>query len=511
VALQPDLKPASVLSIQRCLAPPKNTNNVLHLFGGPFTEWGGGVGRGLKCLNQSSTLGRVKVGDDTMLPTSASGTTDPSCGAGPDAYDEGRNEVGACAPTQDDELIRSACPERDLRAAEEGPESAGEEEFLLGMTLDLSDWDGISFWARRSPNSQPGIRIALGDRYTDDDLRYLQYHINPDSKPLCERRRECGCLNNRPCSVDVSPVAGEYCEEDAQCNYGQGGPGCDTEVGRCGCTRDQECPGGWCEPEPDGVYGATGYGHCRAMSYCYDPAIDPYPEAWVSAGGERVFVPCARDADCADGESCVASPTEAAGLCVPGGSQAGVPGGPRRVRRGRLQRLLQALPGGRRPVQRPRLHALRLSRQHLELLLLRPRQDRDPPEGVDLCGDFWMAPVYPSTEWQFYKVPFTELHQQGWAKEQFQFDLTSISVVRFTWGPRLGGLLDRRRALLPRHTVSRRLPGKARGRAGGPGLGRVRGTRLNASGGAEGQAGADPAEGQPGPPLPAPGRRGSVV
>ncbi len=430
----PDLKPASVLSIQRCLAPPKNTNNVLHLFGGPFTEWGGGVGRGLKCLNQSSTLGRVKVGDDTMLPTSASGTTDPSCGAGPDAYDEGRNEVGACAPTQDDELIRSACPERDLRAAEEGPESAGEEEFLLGMTLDLSDWDGISFWARRSPNSQPGIRIALGDRYTDDDLRYLQYHINPDSKPLCERRRECGCLNNRPCSVDVSPVAGEYCEEDAQCNYGQGGPGCDTEVGRCGCTRDQECPGGWCEPEPDGVYGATGYGHCRAMSYCYDPAIDPYPEAWVSAGGERVFVPCARDADCADGESCVATPYGGRRVCAS-------PEDPKPVSRvvhaecgeAACNAFYKPFQVGDAQFNGRACTPFAFRGSTSNSFCFDPGQDRDPPEGVDLCGDFWMAPVYLSTEWQFYKVPFTELHQQGWAKEQFQFDLTSISVVRFTW------------------------------------------------------------------------------
>lgn len=421
--------PSSVRSVQRCVDRP--VNNVLHLFGGPFTEWGGGVGRGLKCLNQAhaSALGRVKVGDDTMVPNSD--TTDRSCGSGADAY-EGANSLGACDPGQEDELIRSACPERDLRAYEEGPESAGEEEFLLGMTLDVSDWDGVSFWARRSPNSQAGIRIAVGDKYTDDDLRYLQYHINPDSKPLCERRRECGCLKNRPCSPDLSAIAGVDCTESAQCNYGQGGPGCDTEAGRCRCTRDQECPGGWCGL-PEGAANGEAEGYCERMHYCYDPEIDPPMWSWVAADG-TTFPPCSTDADCDGDRSCVNAPYGTWKICW-------APGEPKPVNdivypecgEAACNAFYKPFQVGDAQFNGRACTPFAFRGSTSNSFCFDPGEDRDPPEGVELCGDFWMAPVYLSTEWQFYKVPFTELHQQGWAKEQFKFDLTSISVVRFTW------------------------------------------------------------------------------
>ncbi len=33
------------------------------------------------------------------------------------------------------------------------------------MTLDMSRREGVSFWARRTVDSQAGIRIAVGDRF----------------------------------------------------------------------------------------------------------------------------------------------------------------------------------------------------------------------------------------------------------------------------------------------------------------------------------------------------------
>jgi hypothetical protein len=62
-----------------------------------------------------------------------------------------------------------------------------------------------------------------------------------------------------------------------------------------------------------------------------------------------------------------------------------------------------------------------------------PGQDPNPHEANYLCGDHWAAPVHLTTDWQFFKVPFTSLLQQGWAKEQHQFDLHAVSMVRFTW------------------------------------------------------------------------------
>jgi hypothetical protein len=44
-----------------------------------------------------------------------------------------------------------------------------------------------------------------------------------------------------------------------------------------------------------------------------------------------------------------------------------------------------------------------------------------------------MKTVDLTTDWQFFKVPFSVLRQQGWAKKQDHLDLHSVSVVRFSW------------------------------------------------------------------------------
>jgi hypothetical protein len=50
-----------------------------------------------------------------------------------------------------------------------------------------------------------------------------------------------------------------------------------------------------------------------------------------------------------------------------------------------------------------------------------------------------MKMVSLDTDWQFYKVPFTDLRQQGFAKKSEHLDLTAVSVVRFTW---VAGFVD---------------------------------------------------------------------
>jgi hypothetical protein len=44
-----------------------------------------------------------------------------------------------------------------------------------------------------------------------------------------------------------------------------------------------------------------------------------------------------------------------------------------------------------------------------------------------------------TNDWQFYKVPFTELRQEGYGKEFQYLDLSKITLVRFTW---MQGWLD---------------------------------------------------------------------
>ena len=56
-----------------------------------------------------------------------------------------------------------------------------------------------------------------------------------------------------------------------------------------------------------------------------------------------------------------------------------------------------------------------------------------PAESDEQCGDHFTFPIHLSTDWQFFVIPFAEMSQQGWAKQAPYFDLTSVSVVRFTW------------------------------------------------------------------------------
>jgi hypothetical protein len=111
---------------------------ALHVQGGPFMGWGGGIGM-------------------SMLQW------------------PGNNSASYCSKSTD--------------------------SILKGMTIDVSAWEGISFWARRGPNSQIGFRVAVGDKATDDDISYKQYMADSTKPRYCERVRECGCLDHRQCLV----------------------------------------------------------------------------------------------------------------------------------------------------------------------------------------------------------------------------------------------------------------------------------------------------------------------
>jgi len=62
---------------------------------------------------------------------------------------------------------------------------------------------------------------------------------------------------------------------------------------------------------------------------------------------------------------------------------------------------------------------------------------RNPDEPVvendQQCGDHFTFPLHLSTDWKLYLVPFSQMFQQGYAKQAATFDLTSISAVRLTW------------------------------------------------------------------------------
>jgi hypothetical protein len=62
-----------------------------------------------------------------------------------------------------------------------------------------------------------------------------------------------------------------------------------------------------------------------------------------------------------------------------------------------------------------------------------PGVDPNPPEATVQCGDYWQKPVALTPDWQFYKIPFSDLLQQGWAKRFYQFDISSLTDIRIEW------------------------------------------------------------------------------
>jgi hypothetical protein len=138
-------------------------NNVHHLRGGLFTEWGGGMGRRLQ--NFVSTA---------PSPCSSTGPAQPG---DPDYCPDADPRIESVADLPGNESLRSQ---------------------FYGMMADLSGWEGISFWARQGPNNTGGIRVYVGDRQLDDDIAFLER--NAGLQPLCRRAKSCGCFNHKPCT-----------------------------------------------------------------------------------------------------------------------------------------------------------------------------------------------------------------------------------------------------------------------------------------------------------------------
>ncbi len=124
-----------------------SNNHVLHMTGGPYLGWGGGMGLGLSHF-ASQELGLC--------------TGDPKSPSWP-SY---------CAPPDSDPNV-------------------------IASVLNLSGWDGVAVWARRGLNSQPLLRVLVGTKDTDDDIAFLMYDPANPKKPLyCQRVRDCSCQFN---------------------------------------------------------------------------------------------------------------------------------------------------------------------------------------------------------------------------------------------------------------------------------------------------------------------------
>jgi hypothetical protein len=309
--------------------------HALHVRGGPFRDWGGGVGRRLDGFAKDAAT-KVNVPCPEPLPLRTDGTCASLMPVPPPEGEPPPAEPPAfCAEFE----ARIECaPGRTLgetQLADIRPE-------YYGMIVDLREWEGISFWARRGPDSQPSMRVAVGDRNSDDDISFLE--TEGGISPLrCERVKECGCPNHKPCRRHT-----------------------------------------------DGVW------------YCWDPATDPPPP--------QTYPLC--------GHSACDEPYAAFGRVDPAFSS---PENSSTRVRGTAECTYYAF-----------------SNDQSGEYCFDPK-GAPPAEPNEQCGDPWNVPVRLNPDWTFYAIPFTELHQDGYAKEYPALDLAGVTMVRFLWG---GGWVD---------------------------------------------------------------------
>jgi hypothetical protein len=230
-------------------------NRVLHIQGGPFLAWGGGIGMSMKDFPLGDCVGKVCVERDPAIPTF------------------------------------------DGSSGNRTPDS-------IHATLNFSEWEGISFWARRGPDSQAGIRALVGDRFTDDDVAFLMFAADPSQPRYCERVRECACPDHRECleqmmSVPIPavcknttmggtnpatgmPVVNTYCGGIAEPRVGGAIAG-DSTVQCNSCDRNR-CNEEWpAYPGPSDPAFVNRpclpftYKNGVSSSFCFDPAFGELP------------------------------------------------------------------------------------------------------------------------------------------------------------------------------------------------------------------------------------------
>ena len=233
---------------------------VFHFAGGPFLGWGGGLGVSMLHLTQGNT-GTGLCGNQSPLPD-------------------------FCIPP-------------------------GPDRNITNSLIDASQWDGVALWARRGPNSQPLLRVLVGNKYTDDDISFYMYADDPTQPRYCERVHECACINNLTCTFADSTAAnlvptggGYYCGlpgivQGPDISTGSGLP-----TNTCNITRCNDAYPAHPEVGSDPAFVGR---QCRPFTYrsgvtssfCYDPD-GAAPSAADPAGHPPDPPPAETDQQCGD-------------------------------------------------------------------------------------------------------------------------------------------------------------------------------------------------------------------
>ncbi|HEX3851674.1 MAG TPA: hypothetical protein VHW01_11955, partial [Polyangiaceae bacterium] len=158
---------------------PKAANNyVIHMRGAGFRYYGGNIAHIMAGDNY------VKMGgyDYTDCPTDVPGK--PSlCHPAPVAL------KGETVPSHDSAGF-PLLPTKSTTTA-----GTSYELGALHTYLDVSGYEGVSFWARRGPDSMGTLLVTIADKYTSDDM-------NRQNEQFCRRIFGCysECQNGSICS-----------------------------------------------------------------------------------------------------------------------------------------------------------------------------------------------------------------------------------------------------------------------------------------------------------------------
>ena len=320
--------------IDRC-----GSTRALHLRGGPFREWGGGLG--IRLDSFASAAARMMGGSCPSIP-----------------------------PETPDASTPAICPEYSAKAANapgwyfnEAGSGTTDTPYLMNqssyyaMQVDLREWEGISFWARRGPDSQAGFRVVLGDLNLDDDASFLE--TQGGAEPTCRRAKECDCRNHRTCTLWES---GEAVDE--------GGV-------------NRQWLAGW---------------------YCAEPSLDISPYSQMHPWNHELY-------------RCDVTACDYRYAAYPDSPDAPF----------RSVEWTTDIIGGFATCNTFTFKNDITRKGCFDL------NGPKPPESAERCGDPWIAPVRLSTDWEFFRVPFTELRQEGYGKEFPATKLSAITMVRFTW------------------------------------------------------------------------------
>jgi len=225
---------------------------VLHFRGGRFNYYGAAAERPLQAIE-------IKKYPDNQGPERCPGGTDV-CPALPEP---GATIDGAGLP-----IVNA---------------DGTEFEPHRHLYWDVSLYDGVSFWARRGPDGQPGMLFALQDKHTSDALNRVH-------QKFCRRIKACRpvCQNGMPCTLNPESDIPNVQDGPRVHRCFDPAVGVPMVIGdeRCNVDGAKRC----IEPAlREELYPRCGPSACAALSYYPDPDFDgleckPYEFTGSQAG-----------------------------------------------------------------------------------------------------------------------------------------------------------------------------------------------------------------------------------